>query len=234
MATMEDTETEEMRTAGKARGTAAEYVLEQIRQGILNGRYAPGQRLIEADLIQDLGIGRSTVREALRHLAAERLVDIVPNRGALVHRLSRREMAELYPIREALEGLAARLAAENIDLRDNRARFADVFARVQAQKSTDFVPTFVEENRRFHETIVSVSGNDRLATLIRHMQLPLVMFQLRNRLSREDLRQSLAEHEIIGNAILAGKGDEAFAAMQSHLRRSLAQILKLPPSAFRA
>ena len=79
----------------RMRGATVDYVLQHVRDGIFQGHYAPGQRLIEADLTRELGISRGPLREALHRLAADKILEIVPNRGAIVRRLSKREMLEL-------------------------------------------------------------------------------------------------------------------------------------------
>src|SRR3546814_7375523 len=96
-------------------GDTVERVAAILKEQILDGSLAPGQRLISRDLIEELGISRGPLREAFRRLAADRLIELIPNRGAVVRRLSRAEIINLFQIREALEGQAARLAAERID-----------------------------------------------------------------------------------------------------------------------
>src|SRR5665647_119528 len=108
---------------GPVRGATVDYVVHHLREGILHGRYAPGQRLIEADLTHELGISRGPLREALRRLSADNLLEIVPNRGAIVRRLSMREMIELFSIRIALESHAAREATIALADPATRARF---------------------------------------------------------------------------------------------------------------
>jgi len=103
------------------RGEAVDVVFETIRQGIISGRFAPGQRLVIRDLADDIPYSRSTFREALRRLAAERLVSLIPNRGAAVQRLTPQEMTDLFEIRELLEGQAARRAAGTLDCGQARA-----------------------------------------------------------------------------------------------------------------
>ena len=110
-------------TPTRLRGGTVDRLVEGLRDGILMHRYAPGQVLIEADLTRDFGVSRGPLREAFRHLSAEGLLQLVPNRGALVRRLSRKEAEELFQIRTALEALAVRLAAKAIDEGDNRQRF---------------------------------------------------------------------------------------------------------------
>src|SRR5688572_32960683 len=101
---------------------AALYAAQAIRTRILEGLLSPGQRLIESDLMAELDVGRSTIREAFLKLDAEGLVELRHQRGAIVRRLTRRDLAELFEVRERLEGLAAALAAARVDEGDNRAR----------------------------------------------------------------------------------------------------------------
>ena len=117
----------------RMRGATVDYVINHLRDGIFQGQYAPGQRLVEADLTRELGISRGPLREALHRLAADKLLEIVPNRGALVRRLSLREMLELFSIRIALETLAVREATAR--LADPAIRFAglDAIAYSMAQ-----------------------------------------------------------------------------------------------------
>src|SRR5262245_49693649 len=90
---------------------AAMHAAEVIRLKILEGLLSPGQRLIEPDLMSELGVGRSTIREAFLRLDAEGYVELRHQRGAIVRRMTRRDMAELFEVREQLEGLAASLSA---------------------------------------------------------------------------------------------------------------------------
>src|SRR5919204_2708887 len=103
-----------MTKASTSAKTAVDRAADGIRERLLAGDYAPGQRLIEVELVEELQVGRNTVREALARLASDGVVKIEPHRGASVPRLSVKELEELYAVREVLEGLAARLAALNI------------------------------------------------------------------------------------------------------------------------
>ena len=86
-------------------------MIEAITDGVKDGRYAPGQRLVEADLTAELGVSRGPLREALGRLAAEGVLELEPYRGAVVRRLTREDVEDLFSVREVLEGEAARLAA---------------------------------------------------------------------------------------------------------------------------
>jgi DNA-binding GntR family transcriptional regulator len=200
-------------------GEAVDVVFDTIRQGIITGRFAPGQRLVIRDLEEEIGFSRSTFREAFRRLAAERLVSLIPNRGVAVQRLSPREMADLFEIRELLEGHAARRAAERIGEGDHRRRFTAMWEKVR-RGDPSARAAFVEDNQSFHGTIVELAGNSRLPEMLNQLQIPILMFQWRTIMTREETEQSQAEHETIAKAILDGRPDQAEAAMRKHVRRA--------------
>lgn len=194
-------------------------VFDTIRQGIIAGRFAPGQRLVMRDLIEEFGYSRSTFREAFRQLAAEKLVSLIPNRGVAVQRLTPREMADLFEIRELLEGQAARRAAERINEGDNRRRFMAMWEKVRRSDPAERAG-FIEHNQLFHGTIVELSGNTRLPEMLDQLQIPILMFQWRTLMTRQETELSHAEHVTIAKAILEGRPDQAEAAMRKHVRRA--------------
>lgn len=215
------------------RGETVDYVVAEIREGILSGRYAPGQRLIARDLIDDIGCSRGPVREALRRLAAEGLVQLVPNRGAIVRHLTRKQVDDLFAVRKNLEGLAARLAAQCIDEGENRALFARVWEEVRPKGQQLPWSTFIGQNRLYHHTIVLIGGNETLTSLIETLQLPVVMLQIGRAMQPEHAAVSHLDHVSVAQAILAGDPDAAEEAMRRHLQRSHDWIVTLPDSAFR-
>ncbi|HEX6312852.1 MAG TPA: GntR family transcriptional regulator, partial [Acidimicrobiia bacterium] len=151
--------------------TAVQAVVDAIVEGIKGGRYAPGQRLVEADLTADLGVSRGPLREALGRLAAEGVLEIEPYRGAVVRRLSRSDVVDLFRIRELLEGEAARLAATRIDDADHRVRLEQAIAAVDAYREPGESIAYMDENSRFHELIVELGGNKLLSRLIGQLQV---------------------------------------------------------------
>ena len=200
-------------------GEAVDVVFDTLRQGIITGRFAPGQRLVIRDLENEIGFSRSTFREAFRRLAAERLVSLIPNRGVAVQRLAPREMADLFEIRELLEGHAARRAAERIDEGDHRRRFMAMWERVRRGDPSERA-AFIEDNQSFHGTIVELAGNSRLPEMLKQLQIPILMFQWRTFMTRRETELSQAEHETIAKAILDGRPEQAEAAMRKHVRRA--------------
>lgn len=216
------------------RGTTVDRVVQHLRDGILNSRYAPGQRLIEADLTRDLGVSRGPLREAFRRLSAEGLVEMVPNRGALVRRLTRRETLELFQIRTELEALGARLAAANMADRANRQAFETAIAPIWSDAPRLSQMAYLEENKRFHDAVIGASGNCQLVQIHRQLQLPLIMFQVSGALSADVLSHSVAEHREMASAILAGDAGAADAEMRRHLSRALELVRDTREGDFRA
>lgn len=215
-----------------ARGGTVDRVVEGLRTGILSGRYVPGQRLIEADLTRDFNVSRGPLREAFRRLDAEGLLQIVPNRGALVRQLSYREVVEIFQIRSALEPLSARLAALAIEQGDNRRRFEVAIQRIWSEaRRRD--PGYHQENQRFHLAIFAVCGNSQLADFSRQLQLPLVLLQLSGAKTPGMYEESVREHREIATAILSGDANTAEAAMHRHLERACHIVETMPESIFR-
>src|SRR3569833_4774669 len=109
------------------RGQTVDDIIERVRNAILAGRIVPGQRLVANDLVEQLGVSRGSIREAFQRLSAEGLVDITPNRGAMVRRLSREQVRDLFQIRVNLESLGAKLADEHIREGAHRKQFLAVW-----------------------------------------------------------------------------------------------------------
>lgn len=217
----------------KGRGTTVDRLVAHMREGILYGRYAAGQRLIEADLTRAFGVSRGPLREAFRRLSTEGLIESVPNRGAVVRRLTRKETAELFEIRTALEMLAAQLAARNISSLAVRKKFEMTIVPIWNDSPRDVPLAYLDENKLFHQAVVDASGNEQLAAVGRQLQLPLIMFQLSGALTPDILAQSNAEHRAVAKEILAGNGNAAAEIMRQHLDRASRFAEQLPSHVFR-
>ncbi|MFC4278517.1 GntR family transcriptional regulator [Achromobacter aloeverae] len=210
-------------TVQRRSGTTVDQLFDRLRQAVQEGRYAPGQRLIEADLTREYGVSRGPVREALRRLATEGVVDFVPNRGALVKRFTSREILNVFRIRQSLEGLAASLAAEHFRA-DVHLDEAATLRRIAAGKQDTQRP-FSEENREFHNAILRLSDNPQLETLIQQLLLPLVRYQIRGSLDAAYLKRSRREHMAIAKAILANDPKAAGKHMHTHLGHAADRLL---------
>lgn len=213
------------------RGGTVDRLVQGLREGILTSHYAPGQRLVEADLTRRFGVSRGPLREAFRRLTAEGLLQIVPNCGALVRRLTYEETVELHQIRAALEPLAARLAAQAIDKDGNRRRFESAISRIWST-ARRLHSAYHQENRQFHLSIFEFCGNHQLTEMSRQLQLPLIMLQLGDTKTPRTFRESVVEHREIASAILDSDADAAEEAMRRHLVRASRIVEAVPRTVF--
>ncbi len=195
-------------------------VADTLRQWIVNGDLAPGQRLIETDLRKSLGASRSTLREVLIQLNGEGLVELVHQRGAFVTRLSEKALLDLFGVRERLEGYAAWLAAQNVDAGKNRSWLEKQRKTWgQADMATNY-PRHLQENIPFHDGILRMSGNERLISMLQHLQVPSLRQRFFDAFEPGHWQKSVEEHLRIIDALLAGDSDRAESAMRKHVRRT--------------
>lgn len=195
----------------------------RLRSDLARGEYHPRERLVESELVARYGFPRATVRGALVQLATEGLVDRSPNRGASVRSLTIDEGIELAEVRRELEALCARDAAEKATADDRDRIRAGVDAMKFASDSGD-VHSYRQASIAFHESVIAVSrheGARRQLAAIRNHNLQRhfpVAFQT------GAVSDSSHDHYEIGEAIVAGDGAEASAAMRRHLDRIVAML----------
>jgi DNA-binding GntR family transcriptional regulator len=146
-----------------------QQVLIALRRAIVSGRLAPGQRLTERALIEMLGVSRTVIREALRQIEAEGLIEIIPNKGPVVRQLSATEAKELYRIRAVLEGLAARLFAESAteatiqELEDSLDNVVIAYQGASGEQALD-------AKTRFYELLYRGTGSETLTAMLDQVQ----------------------------------------------------------------
>lgn len=142
-----------------------QQVLDGLRQAIISGGLEPGRRLTERELTEMMGVSRTVVREALRQLESEGLVAIIPNKGPVVRELSVTEARDLYAIRAALEGLAARLFVERADDAAVK-RLAQALEVVVAAYEGGDAQQVLETKNRFYDALFGGAGNDTLSGML--------------------------------------------------------------------
>jgi DNA-binding GntR family transcriptional regulator len=209
--------------APPAHGATVAFIVERLRDDILAGRLRPGSRLVECDLTARFAVSRGPVREALRRLAADGLIEHWPHRGAVVRRLGEREIRELFLIRIELEALAARLAAAT-RAPDRRARFVASTKPIYAVAPRNSCE-YLKENAAFHDAVMALADNLQLRELAARLQLPLIMAQVGDVLTPSVLEASVREHRSIAQAILDHDPEAASARMRAHLERAAALAL---------
>jgi DNA-binding GntR family transcriptional regulator len=187
-----------------------------LRQAILTGDVAPGQRLVEEELAGLLKVTRASLRAALIDLAAEGLVERVPNRGARVRVVTPEEAVAITECRMALEALCAVKAAENVT-DDEGARLRELGAELKRAVAEGNPLKYSELNRELHRRVGVISGQTVAVGLLErlHAQIVRHQFQLALRPGRPE--QSLTEHLAIIDAIADRQPDEADRAVRRHL-----------------
>lgn len=211
-------------TIGEHHRPLRDKVADELRHRIVNGAYAPGDRLTEDRLAEAFGVSRNPVREAIRVLEAEGLVVAQPRRSAVVASLSAQDLQDLFDVRLALEPVAARLAAERAGPAAAEA-LAALTEQAEAAATAGELDRVAELNTRFHATICAYSGNVLLRSMAEKLHTRLQWVYRQSAADRA--AHSWAEHASMVAAIRAGDGEKAAVEAANHVRaaRSAAQAL---------
>ncbi|MEM6641227.1 MAG: GntR family transcriptional regulator [Pseudomonadota bacterium] len=199
--------------------TKAEHLLESLQKAIVEGDLQPGEKLREPDLARSFGTSRGPLRDALRRLEARRLVLSTPNAGARVTSLSAQQLAELYQVREALEGTTCRLAATHMSDNDIDQLDHLLSQHEQAIKEAGGRRYFRQEgDLDFHYRIADRCGNALLRSAICVDYYPL-MRMYRHKFSVHEGRptRALSEHRRIWSALAERDGELAEILMRRHI-----------------
>ena len=202
-----------------------EEVADRLRAMITEGALAPGSRLNERVLSEALRVSRTPLREAFKVLAAERLVELSPNRGASVVALSRSDVEQLFELMGALEGLSGQLAAQRrtpAELAEIRALQADM---LDAHARRD-LPAYYAANRRIHEAINRCARNAALSETYASINTRIQNLRFRSNFNRAKWDIAVREHQAMLEALEAGDGDALRALLETHLRNKRDAVLE--------
>lgn len=206
--------------------TMKDIAYDAIREAILSGRFAPGQRLVADELAQEFGTSRMPVREALQRLENAGLVSITPHRGAVVSELSEQEIGEVYHIRAVLEGLAARLAAPHLGPADYE-RLNALIDDMAATGTTDpDLEQLLRGNRDLHEIIWQAAQASRLHELLENLYDASRRFRNISILLPGRLDQIVQEHRQIVQALAAGDAAAAERFANEHHEITAQRLLE--------
>lgn len=211
-------------------GTLADIASRRLAQSIVTGELAQGQKLNEAELAERFGMGRGPLREALRHLEGMRLVKRIPNAGARVVVLDRKTLSDLYTVREALEGMACRIAATQMS-DDEIAQLSTLLDQdeKQIQKQAGKVYAQSEGDLDFHYQIARGSRNQMLMDMLGSEQYQLLrMCRYRTSRNAQRTQPALSQHRQIVNALANRDGELAELLMRRHIQgawRSISEMI---------
>ena len=199
-----------------ARACGSAHLARAIVDGLEAGAFAPGQRLVEADLCQRFGVGRSVVRDALQRLAARGVVTLSPNRGARISELTLEDALDTLELTELLLGLAARTAARGIGRQGVAEAVRDALARLEEARERDDPARFAAARKAFYSTLVRTGGNQALRRVVPSVEVHV----LRARFGFSTMRAEIFEEfRAIGDAVLQGDPERAERLGREHVRR---------------
>lgn len=207
-----------------------QQVLEALRQAIVSGRLAPGQRLTERSLTEMMGVSRTVIREALRQIESEGLIEIIPNKGPVVRKLSAEEAKDLYRIRAVLEGLAARLFAENATQTMVDELHAALESVIAAYHGTDGEET-LKAKTKFYDLLYQGGASQTLSSMLgvihaRIWRWRVVGLTHPNR-STSRLRESVKNLRLMLVAIQNKDGDAAEKMASDEVSNAAEEVMRL-------
>ena len=201
-----------------------DVVFNTLRQAILRGELKPGERLMEIQLANKLGVSRTPIREAIRKLELEGLVLMIPRRGAEVAEITEKSLRDVLEVRGALEELAVKLACQKItDAQIQELRVAEKAFELALQSGD--VTTYAEADVKFHDVIYIATDNQRLIQLLSNLREQMYRYRVEY-LKREEAHETLLiEHKRIIETIAKRDMDAAVDAVCQHIDNQVSAVI---------
>ena len=193
-----------------------DVVFNTLRRAILRGELKPGERLMEIQLANKLGVSRTPIREAIRKLQLEGLVLMIPRKGAEVAEITEKNLRDVLEVRCALEELAVQLACERID----KAKLQDLHAAAEHFREildSDDITAIGEADEAFHDVIFAATDNERLIQLLNNLREQMYRYRIEYLKKKECHPQLLEEHAAIIEAIEAHDKEKATQITTQHI-----------------
>nr|WP_294863717.1 GntR family transcriptional regulator [uncultured Pseudogulbenkiania sp.] len=217
--------------------TLRELTLEKMRDAILSAYFKPGERLVERSLCEELGVSRSIVREVLRHLETEGLVESIPHQGPVVATLDADKAAQIYEIRALLEGHAARLCAERAD-DDTIVRLAAINEEIQAAFARNDFHEVLASTSAFYELMFEGSGQTMAWEIVQSLNARINRLRAMTISSAGRATEAAAEMRLLVEALKRRDAQSAHDASVAHVKRvadiaarKLAEVADASPAA---
>lgn len=201
-------------------------VFETLREAILKGQLAPGQHLMEMQLAYQLGVSRTPVREAIRLLELEGLVNMIPRKGARVAAISEKSLCDVLEVRRALEELSIRLACSRIT-REGLERLNELNQEFLIACQSDDIVNIATIDEKFHDVINQASDNDKLIQLLKQLQNQMYRYRVEHIKMKSGRRELVEEHKAIISALMKQDEAAACAAIKNHIYRQEMQVMDM-------
>ncbi len=202
-----------------------DIVFRNLRTAILRGDFQPGERLMENQLAERMGVSRTPIREAIRKLELEGLVVMVPRKGAEVANITEKDIKDVLEVRATLEGLAIRLACENMKPEDvNRLTLVnEKFMQAVKSKKMEKV---LEWDIAFHDIIFEASGNDKLIQILNNLREQIYRYRMEYIYHIADHRQLVTEHLQIVDALKKKEQELATSLAIAHVQAQKKSVIE--------
>ncbi|WZL80666.1 GntR family transcriptional regulator [Vallitaleaceae bacterium 9-2] len=203
-----------------------DIVFNTLREAILKGDFAPGERLMEKQLAERMGVSRTPIREAIRKLELEGLVIMVPRKGAEVASITNKDIIDVLEVRATLEALAVRLACKKMsDEELNELVEVNEEFRIAAAKKD--VEMIINKDVEFHDIIFHSSDNEKLIQIINNLREQIYRFRVEYIYKMENYDQLVIEHDEIVNAMKERRGLDASSIALRHIENQEKSVLEL-------
>lgn len=194
----------------------SEVVYDQLKQQILAGSIAPGTRMMEVELSEKMGVSRTPIREAIRMLEKEGLVEIRPRHGAYSSQVSIEEILGILEVRQNMDAMAAGFAAER-GTKEDFDRIAQYAKGYETALASGNLNEIIKCDERFHESIAEAGHNPTLVKIVTDLQNLVIRFRYIYYTNPEIVNRMIEEHQEIVETIRSGNGDKARQVAMSHI-----------------
>lgn len=203
-----------------------DVVFNTLRQAILRGELKPGERLMEIQLANKLGVSRTPIREAIRKLELEGLVLMIPRKGAEVAEITEKNLRDVLEVRGALEELAVRLACERIDT-EGIERLKQAAKGFETVLDSEDITKIAEADVAFHDIIYIATDNERLIQLLNNLREQMYRYRVEYLKQKEFHSKLMSEHLDIISAIERGERDKAASITSRHIENQVEAVIDL-------
>ncbi|MGQ9558623.1 MAG: GntR family transcriptional regulator [Desulfurispora sp.] len=203
-----------------------EMVFESLREAIIQGRLKPGERLMEIQLAEEMGVSRTPVREAIRKLELEGFVVMVPRKGAYVAGISVKDIVDVFEVRAALEALAAGLAAERAT-EEELEELERSLVQISEVTGREDIDALVETDINFHELIYRACRNERLVQILTHLKEQITRFRTTSLSQPGRSKHAVEEHRKIVEAISDRNVELASTLAREHIENAEQSLLNV-------
>ncbi len=194
-------------------------IFERIRDDILYGKYEKGEKIVEAKLAEEFNVSRTPVREALKQLELDDLVENIPNRGVVVKGISKQDIVDIFTIRLAIEGIAVEWAIERMDQEDMQ-KIKEIYELMEFYTFKKDVKKFAELNTKFHEAIYKATKSRYLENVLKNYQVFMKVVRYKSLEKPGRLEGALNEHKLIVDALMEKDIEQARVVVIDHVKHS--------------